>query len=92
MEKERSEEKKHAVSLSAREVARIEGVTEVESFDEQSVALTTDCGEMTVEGEGLRVSTLDLSRGVVEVSGRIDGLYYSATAPKRRLGRSRLFS
>ena len=92
MEKGLEEGKRHALSLSARQTAHIEGVVQVQSFDEQSVLLETDCGEMTVEGEGLHVGTLDIARGVVEVTGRIDGIYYTASAPKRRFGRARLFS
>ena len=83
--------KKHTLSLSARTQAEISGVTEVESFDEHSVVLVTDCGDMTVEGEGLHVSTLDIARGIVEISGQIGGIYYSdASAPPKGF-RARFF-
>lgn len=76
-EKEIHETKKHTLQIDMRTRAMIEGVCEVESFDEQSVVLLTDCGEMTLEGEGLHVSTLDMARGVVAVDGRIDAVLYA---------------
>ena len=88
-EKIAGEPKKHALSLTARTRAEISGVTEVESFDEHSVILITDCGEMTVEGDGLRVGTLDIARGVVEVEGKIGGMYYKDAAAEKRGWRSR---
>lgn len=91
MEKGNEQTKKHALSMSARARVSIFGVTEVESFDEQTVILSTDCGEMTLEGEGLHIGTLDIARGVVEVDGRVNGLYYSDGVPVRRGFRAKLF-
>ena len=91
MEKGNEQEKKHALSMGARGHISISGVTEVESFDEQTVELITNCGALTLEGEGLHIGTLDIARGVVEVDGRINGLYYSDSAPVRRGFRARLF-
>lgn len=90
-EKTVGETPKHALTLAARAKAEISGVTEVESFDEHSVILVTDCGEMTVEGEGLRVGALDIARGVVEVTGTVGGIYYRDAAPERRRSRARFF-
>lgn len=90
-EREQNENKKHTLSLAARTRAEIEGVREVESFDEQSVILMTDCGELTLEGEGLHVGTLDMTRGVVAVDGRISAVYYSDGTPAKRGLRARLF-
>ena len=80
---------KHHLQLETRKQLTLSGVTEVESFDEQTVELMTDCGALTVEGEGLHIGTLDISRGEVLVTGRINGLYYSDAAPVKRGLRSR---
>ncbi len=90
-QRETENQKKHTLVIGARESAEIGGVCEVESFDEQAVVLKTDCGELTLEGEGLHVGTLDIARGIVAVSGQINALYYSNGAPQRRGLRSRLF-
>ena len=91
MEKGNEQEKKHTLSMDARRHISISGVCEVESFDEQTVVLSTDCGEMTLEGEGLHIGTLDIARGVVEVDGKVSGLYYSDSAPVKRGLRAKLF-
>ena len=87
-----AEEKKHTLSVVARTSASLTGVCDVQSFDEREVILRTDCGEMTVEGEDLRVGTLDVERGVVELTGRICALYYSDAAPARKGLRARFFN
>ena len=88
---EQTAAKKHTVSALARERAEINGVSEVISFDEQSVILVTDCGELTLEGQGLHVGTLDIQRGLVEVTGQIDALIYSDKAAAKRGLRARIF-
>ena len=88
-EKETVAPRAHALSLLARESAHIEGVCEVESFDEQSVVLLTDCGELVVEGEELHVCTLDVARGVVEIKGKIGALLYADRGAAKRGLRAR---
>ncbi|MBQ8357238.1 MAG: sporulation protein YabP [Clostridia bacterium] len=90
-EKGNESAKKHTLTVGTRQQIAISGVTEVESFDEQTVILVTDCGELTLEGEGLHIGTLDIARGVVEVTGRLNGAYYSDGAPARRGLRARFF-
>ncbi|MBR6726877.1 MAG: YabP/YqfC family sporulation protein [Clostridia bacterium] len=87
---DQQEPKKHTLQLLARQRLSLEGVTDVKSFDEQTVELTTDCGRLTVEGEEMHIGTLDIDGGAVRIEGRICGLYYSDEAPlgkKRRGGR-----
>ena len=86
-----AEEKKHTLTLSARARASLTGVCEVQSFDERCVILKTDCGEMTVEGEELRVGTLDTEHGLVELTGRICALYYNDALPAKKGLRARLW-
>ncbi|MBQ9098381.1 MAG: sporulation protein YabP [Clostridia bacterium] len=83
-EKGMEQEKKHTLAIEHRARMTVTGVTEVQSFDEQEVELTTDCGALTLEGEGLHVGTLDIGRGVVEVTGHVTGCYYSENTPSRR--------
>lgn len=83
-ERELEQAKKHAVTLRARGYIHVTGVTDVESFDDRAVQLRTDCGDMTLEGEELHVTVLDTEKGTVELSGRINALYYQDGAPKKR--------
>ena len=80
----------HALRCAARKEAEITGVTAMESFDDTMVSLVTECGRMTLEGEGLSVTTLDIERGLVTVTGQLNGVFYSDESPVRR-GKRRLF-
>ena len=53
----------HEFSVRGRRTMQICGVSEVISFDENSVVAGTACGEMTVEGSGLHIGALDIDRG-----------------------------
>ena len=53
--------------------------------------LETSMGEMLVEGEEMRVGTLDTQRGILTIDGRINGLYYRTEEPRKK-GIGRFFS
>lgn len=76
----------HTLALHSRAHAELSGVTEVNSFDETCVVLSTVCGELTVEGEELRVGTLDMARGLLVIDGKVSALYYTETRQTRRKG------
>lgn len=76
----------HTLALNARAHTDVTGVKQVVSFDENGVRLITDCGELVIEGNDLKVGTLDTQRGVVSVDGRLNGFYYVEDAPVRRRG------
>ena len=86
-----TEEKQHSLATNARRTTRIEGVREVLSFDEECVELCTTCGEMTVEGTGLHVSTLDTERGIVVIDGQLNGISYHDSVGQKRGLRARWF-
>lgn len=82
------EKRVHKVSIDKRSHMDISGVCEVISFDEECVLLKTSCGEMSVEGSGIKIGVLDTDRGVVSLDGKIDALFYS---DEREKGRGGLF-
>ena len=49
-------------------------------FDESTVFLVTSCGRLTLDGSGLHITVLNLTDGVVEVTGKLYGLYYEDAA------------
>ena len=67
----------HGFIVKDRAHVEIRGMTEVISFDENNVMLATTSGDMTIEGNGLRVSVLDVKEGVVSVDGHVDSIYYT---------------
>jgi sporulation protein YabP len=83
----------HNIRIDKRNYMEINGVKEVISFDETSVILLTNCGELEINGNNLHVSTLDTDKGIVILDGKIDSLFYSADKPNDKKGIiGRLFS
>ena len=81
-----------ALHLEDRRQLRIGGVKEVISFDDGGAVVLTENGELSVEGEGIRISNLDKDSGEIEITGKIDALIYSADSSDKKKGlRSRLF-
>lgn len=85
MDELRQNELLHQLTLKECELMHISGVTDVESFDEETVKLVTTCGKLTVSGSGLHVSELQLETGDVRLSGRVDSLVYTVHEPHRSL-------
>lgn len=82
-------ERSHALSLANRESMTVSGVTEVVSFDEDGVLLKTVMGTLAVDGRDLTVTRLDLDRGEVGITGRVNGLLYADNTEKKGLFRRR---
>ena len=71
----------HRLTLDGRSRLTITGVLEVESFDEESVALVTARGALLHRGQGLHVQMLSLEGGQVSVDGSVDSLSYEDPVP-----------
>ena len=72
-----AKDKMHEIVLRQRREMSLCGVTDIESFDEMGAILQTTSGELTLEGEDIKIGTLDTDKGIVTVTGRIDGIYYT---------------
>ena len=77
---------RHEFCVKDRHSLTVNGVKEIVSFDEQSVRMLTLGGDLTVDGEGLRVKVLDVERGCVALEGRIDGINYLDEEPREQHG------
>lgn len=67
----------HSVTLENRESISLTGVTDVLSFDEESITADTEMGALMIKGEELHVTRLDLERGILAVDGEITSLEYN---------------
>lgn len=81
----------HTVKLESRKTLTITGVRDVDGFDEHTVVLVTDYGLMTVQGNSLHVSKLNIDDGQLNVSGEINSLQYSSTSQNKGSWMSRMF-
>ena len=69
-------EMSHHIILEEREQLVVSGVEEVESFDENTIFLTTAQGGLEIQGEGLHIEKLSLDGGDLKVEGRVNALLY----------------
>lgn len=67
----------HQLILQDRSKLELSGITEVDSFDENSVQCYTSLGHLTVRGSNLRVSRLDIDGTSLSVEGHIESLTYT---------------
>lgn len=73
----------HCVSMENRKKITLTGVRDVDSFDEQTITLVTDFGELSLRGTGLHIGKLSTDSGEMTVEGKIDALVYSDDAPRQ---------
>ena len=74
--------KDHFCELSERKSLNVSGVTDVISFDEGCIVLSTVCGILSVDGEDLRIVSLDVEKGNVEIMGTVNGMIYPESIKK----------
>ena len=77
----------HKLRLDQRKNLTMTGVTEVVSFDENTVVLKTGLGMLVVQGQQLQLKTLTLDGGNVAVEGQINSLTYEQIRQGGWLGR-----
>lgn len=77
-----AEEKKainvpHNLILEDRRLLTVSGVSDVDSFDDRTVVIFTEQGELTVTGENLHISRLSIETGELLMEGKVSGLSYA---------------
>ena len=70
----------HNLIMENRKNLSMSGVDKVINFDDNIVVLNTQMGEMTIKGEKLHISKMDVDTGDLSVTGNIIGLIYNETS------------
>ena len=81
----------HNVIMEDRKSLTVTGVKDVDSFDEQTMIIYTDMGELTVRGTQLHINRLNTEAGELNVTGNIFGLAYTDDRDKKAGLLGRLF-
>ena len=81
-----TESQAHDICVKQRREMSVTGVKDIDSFDETAAVLQTVGGELTVEGSELKIGVLDTDRGVVTLTGKINGFFYSSDQTEEKRG------
>ena len=71
----------HHVVVENRNLLTLTGIIRMGSFDEQSVVIYSDYGELHIRGERLHISKLSLESNEVAIDGEIEAMIYTRTNP-----------
>jgi len=66
----------HNIFIENRTKTEITGVVDVESFDEETVTLSTQMGVLTIRGEDLHVTRFTVETGELCIEGTIIAFVY----------------
>ena len=77
----------HNLTLNDRKKLTLTGISEVISFDDNSVIMHTPLGTLIVQGSGLQLKTLTTEGGNVAVEGEIIAISYEQSRAGGWLGR-----
>ncbi|MBO5571867.1 MAG: sporulation protein YabP [Ruminococcus sp.] len=62
--------------LENRKNLSISGITDVDSFDEKSIELYTQLGELTIQGRELHIDSMSVETGDMTITGDIWAIIY----------------
>lgn len=82
------EKTKAVVELIERQLLHVNGVNNVDVFDEEKIILKTDLGNLVIKGSHMNLTNLDVENGCLQVDGMIDSLEYQAEK-RKWLGKGR---
>ena len=67
----------HKLIVDNRNSMSMTGVMKVISIDTDLVLLVTDQGKLKITGKNMQASTLDIDKGILELTGNFNALVYS---------------
>ena len=77
----------HHVILEDRSFLTVSGVSDIDSFNEETAVLFTELGELTIRGSDLHMNKLNVDTGEVTIEGEIHTLVYTDDRPKNLFAR-----
>lgn len=66
----------HNLNMNGRRLLGVEGVTNLDSYDQERVILETSSGVLEIKGEQLHIQQLNLDQGKVMIEGIVNALIY----------------
>lgn len=78
-------ENRHRLILDERVSLMLNGVSNVDVFDEAHIELSGSFGGIDIEGEGMKIAALDLDEGKISISGTIDAFAYCQSREEKKM-------
>ena len=73
----KTEMNNHIVHIENRKYLKISGIISVDDYNEIEIHAKSQCGNILIKGEKLKIDILDLPSGELVVNGKINALAYS---------------
>ncbi len=77
----------HGIILENRANLNISGVLDVIGFDDETVVMETELGQLTVKGQNLKVLSFTVEVGTLVIEGTVSALVYTGATKKGALKR-----
>ena len=77
----------HSITLENRSKLIISGVLDVIGFDDETVLMETELGQLTVKGQNLKVLSFTVEVGTISVEGTVSALVYTGATKNGALKR-----
>lgn len=81
MPEDKKQKVPHSLILENRRTLTATGVSNVDSFDDQTIVAYTDLGELTIRGTKLQINKLNIETGELNLNGEITSMTYSENRP-----------
>jgi sporulation protein YabP len=81
----------HSIILENRKSLTATGVSNVDSFDEQTIVAYTDLGELVIKGRNLHINKLNIETGELTLNGDVTSMSYSDNQPSNTGFFSKMF-
>lgn len=76
MNSDKIKQANHNVIMENRRTVSISGVTDVDNFDDKTILIYTQLGELAVHGKNLHVNSMSVETGEMTLDGDIYSLVY----------------
>ncbi|MDO4742439.1 MAG: sporulation protein YabP [bacterium] len=90
-EEKRNFTTQHNIIMENRRKLTVSGIKDVDSFDEQTVILHTELGELTVKGKDLHINSFNVDMGDISIEGEFVAVAYTNDQTKNSSLFSKIF-
>lgn len=80
---------KQILTLEDKKKLKLNAVTDIASFSEDYLEISTSLGTVSVEGTGMKIESLSHENGDIVINGEISGIFYQNKVQKKKIFRNK---